>query len=459
VVAHVTLELFKYQEEGARFLAERARAGLFDAPRVGKSGQVVRALDLRGAARGILVVPAVAREQWRAEFDKFALQRRRVVKGSSIHDFVAWANGHFDTLITSYDMMVRWTPYLHDRCEALDFIVFDEGHFLKSEQALRTRTLLGEQARTIGGAVQWAKQAWWLTGTPVPNDPMDILTFLRFQHVMPLGTETFRKRYFTSRAKTYGSAQTAKLDMLPELRALIANNSLRRTLDDTGSDRPPLHATTYLVDGDTDRVRNLLLEHPGMDSTIRDALLSERGLSSLDAPHIATLRRLIGEAKAPAYADLLIGELHSGLDKMVVFAHHKSVLEIVRAALVKHHIRCGMIVGGQPEKEREAVKQAFDADPLFRVVLCNIRAAGVALTLAASAALDMVEVDWAPASNMQAIMRVYGPIHVQRRSVTVRFITLANSFDTQINEIVAEKTKAIAALDAVGGSTLEDMLA
>lgn len=455
----MTLELFKYQEEGARFLAERARAGLFDRPRVGKTSQVIRALDLRGSSRGIIVVPAVAREQWRGEFDKFALQRRRIVKGTSIHDFVAWANGRFDTLITSYEMMVHWAPHLHDRCEALQFMVFDEAHMMKSEDARRTKTLLGEQARTRGGAIMWAQQAWWLTGTPQPNDPMDILTFLRFQHVMPLGTEAFRKRYFTSRAKTYGSAQTAKPDMLAELRLLIANNSLCRTLDDTGAQRPPLHTTTYLVDGDAKQVRDVLLQHPGLDDTIRDALLSERGLSSLDAPHIATLRRLIGEAKAPAYAELLVGELHAGLDKMVVFAHHKSVLETIRAALVKHHIRCGMIVGGQPEKEREAVKQAFDHDPLFRVVLCNIRAAGVALTLAASAALDMVEIDWAPMANFQAIMRVYGPIHVQRRSVTVRFITLANSFDTQINEIVAEKTKAIAALDAVGGSTLEDMLA
>ncbi len=51
------LSLFPFQETGAAFLASRERAGLFDEPGVGKTAQAIRALDLRGAIRGIVVAP------------------------------------------------------------------------------------------------------------------------------------------------------------------------------------------------------------------------------------------------------------------------------------------------------------------------------------------------------------------------------------------------------------------
>jgi SWI/SNF-related matrix-associated actin-dependent regulator 1 of chromatin subfamily A len=455
----VPLDLFPYQEDGARFLASRDRAGLLDKPGVGKSCQVVRACDLRGAARGWIVCPVVAREHWRNEFSKFGLQRRNIVKATSMHDFVAWAHGTFDTLLVSYDMAVRWTPYLHDRCEALDFMVFDEAHYLKNGETTRARALLGDYSDGANGAVQWAKQGWWLTGTPVPNDPIDIYTFLRFQHAMPLMRQPFSKRYFNSRPTTFGSVQKAKPEMSAELRTLIANNSMCRTLEETGVQLPPFFLTNYSVDGDAADVRRLLFEHPGLDEAILHALQNEKGLSGLSAPHVATLRRLIGEAKAVPYAATLLGELQGGLDKMVTFAHHRSTLTTVRDYLLKHNIRCAVLNGETSDKERDAIIHAFQTDPSFRVILANLRSAGTALTLTASAHLDMLEADWAPMVNYQAIRRVYRL--TQTRSVRARMIMLANSFDVQVNSIIEAKTRAVAELDTAGTAesfNLEDML-
>lgn len=449
------LSLFPYQEGGARFLASRPRAGLFDKPRVGKTAQVIRAMDMLGHGRGIIVCPAVARENWRREFGRFEVQRRKVCKGVSIHDFVAWANGVFDTLVTSYEMAVRWAPYLAERCEVLQFMHFDEGHAMKNADTARSKAIIGPHSDGAGGALQWAESSYWITGTPVPNDPMDIHTWLRFVGVMPLGPTAFRSRYFTSRPKTYGTAQTAKPDMLPELRALIGNNSISRTLAETAPDLPPMFASTYVVDGDASEVRDVLRQHPGLDAKIIEALESDRGLSGLDAPYIATLRRLLGEAKAAPYAHTLAGELESGLDKVVVFGHHRSTLHTVRDVLWKHGMKCGLITGDTSEKEKNAVQDAFAADPSYRAVLCNIRAAGVAINLTAAAAIDMLECDWAPWMNYQALMRVYG--QTQTRAVRARFITLANSFDEVVNEVVAAKTRACGDLDMAPETAIPSM--
>jgi len=441
----MTLEVFPYQDEGARFLASRARAGLLDKPGVGKTAQVVRAMDYVGARRGWITCPAVAREHWRGEFSKFGRIRRKVCKGETMHDFVAWAHGHFDVMVTSYDMAARWSTHLHERCEVLDSMAIDEAHYLKNDLTRRSISLLGPGADGAHGAVQWAKQGWWLTGTPVPNDPIDIYTFLRFTGAMPLEKKPFSERYFTSRSTTYGSVQRARPEMTDELRTLIANNSLCRTVEDTGVFLPPIFLTTYLVDGSTAEVRQLLREHPGLDEAIIKALDSDKGVAGLTAAHVATLRRLLGEAKAVPYSALLLGELESGLDKMVVFAHHKTALKIVRDYLAKHNIRCGVIDGSTPEKERVAIVQAFQSDPTFRVVLANIRAAGTALTLTAACNIDMLESDWAPAANYQAIKRVHRL--TQTRKVRARMITLANSFDVDVNRVVAMKTAAVGELD------------
>ncbi|MDE2471735.1 MAG: SWF/SNF helicase family protein, partial [Bradyrhizobium sp.] len=110
-----------------------------------------------------------------------------------------------------------------------------------------------------------------------------------------------------------------------------------------------------------------------------------------------------------------------------------------------HGIDCVLVNGSTSEADRVAAQERFRNDPTCRVFLANIRAAGTALTLTSAARLDMLESDWTPAANAQAIKRVHRIS--QTRSVRARLITLANSFDETVNKILAEKTAAISALN------------
>lgn len=433
------LPLFPYQEHGAAWLASRERAGLFDEMGVGKTATMIRALDIIQAQRVMVIAPAIARENWRGEFAKFALTTRRIIKGEGIHDFVAWLRGRFDTLITSYELATKWAPRLDD---LVDCIITDEGHYLKNADATRTRVLLGNDHHE--GIIKWAARYWSATGTPIPNDPVDIYTWLRAMRVMPLTQNQFTRRYFNTQPRLYSNRNVPIEAMAPELRALIQNNSIRRTAKEVGIELPPIFLTTMLVDGDTQAVRDLLAQHAGLEYAILQAI-NAGGLSKLDADHIMTLRRLIGEAKAVPYAHQLLYELQNGLDKMVVFGHHRKALTDLRDYLVNHNIHCVLVQGETPERQRDAAVQAFQADPNCRVFIGNIRTAGTVLTLTASANLDMLESDWSPGINAQTIKRVHRL--TQMRTVRARFITLARSLDETVNRIVAEKTAAIAAID------------
>lgn len=444
----MALPLFEFQETGSDFLASRSRAGLFDEMGVGKSAQGVRAADKVNGKRGIIICPAGVRGVWVGEFNKFALIKRRVVKCANIHDFKAWERDRFDVIILSFEHAAKFAPSIEAMGEVFDFVIIDEGHYLKNSEAKRTIAVLGDLTeiglRSVSGIVKWSSHAWILTGTPMANDPMDIYTFLRFVDAMPLKQGVFKKRYFSTFKRTFGEANTVRPDIVAELKRLIANNSLRRTKKDIGMQLPPIFLTDVQLDGDRTAVLDLLASYPGLSAAIVTAVQTG-GLSFLDAQHVATLRRLVGEAKAVPYAALLYEELMNCEDKYVVMGIHTKALKDVRDYLVRRGIHCVLIQGETPEKQRGPLVQAFQDDPKVRVFLGNIRAAGTGLTLTAAANIDMLESDWTPAGNAQAIMRVHRLGQV--RNVRARFITLANSIDEAVNRIVAEKTAAIASIE------------
>lgn len=433
----MTVDLFPYQEQGAAFLAARERAGLFDDMGVGKTAQAIHALDLNRLKRGVVVCPAAVREVWAGEFKKFATLPRKVLKGRDIQDLNLWLRGKADVLLLSYEMAASWARRMEG--DVFDFIIFDEAHYLKSKGAQRTRAMLGSECDGSYGLARWACYAWCLTGTPAPNDAADMWSLMRFCRATPLTQRIFQDRYFQKRTGTYSSSFTIRETMLPELKQAIKSFSLRRTKKDVGLQLPPIWLTTTTVDGDTAEIRELLRGYPNLEKAIVEAV-EKGGLSFLDAQHIATLRRLVAESKAPAFAELLLEELRDGLDKVVVFGIHRRALEVILRGLEARGIACVRIDGETSDSRRSEAIERFQRSDA-RVLVGNIRAAGTGLTLTAAADVIMFEQDWSPAANAQALMRVHRI--GQTRSVNARFISLANSVDTVVAETVARKTASL----------------
>lgn len=441
----MTLPFFQYQDEGGTVLASKERFGLHDEMGVGKTATLWNAVDKIGATRGIVVAPAMLRENEIGEYRKFISTPRKLCKGQNIHDFTAWKKGRFDILVTSYELATKWAPEIWKMGEMLDFVAFDEAHYMKNSETQRTRALLGPDSDGVNSLVSWAQHVWHITGTPMANDPKDIYTFLKLMDAMQLSEAQFVKRYFHKIMTRFGARQEPKPEMISELQQLIANNSIRRTKKSIGMQLPPIFLTTTLVDGDTSIVGDMLKAYPGIERAIL-AAVDQGGLSFLDAQHIMTLRRLIGEAKAVPYGYMLLEELRSGAtDKRVVYGIHKDALISLRDFLWAHGVKAVLVNGDTREKDRIEAVRAFQNDADCTVFIGNIKAAGVGLTLTAACEIDMLESDWSPAGNAQAIMRIHRI--GQLRNVRARFITLAKSLDEVVNRIVAQKTAAIASIE------------
>lgn len=443
----MTLPLFDYQDTASDVLSVRDRFGLHDEMGIGKTATTIGGINKILGTRGIIVCPAMLRENWMKEWRKFSTYDLRMCKGKNIHDFVAWQRGRFDVLVTSYEQMTNWTPQFMADGEYIDFVAFDEAHYLKNTEANRTKVLLGEEASGENCLVEYAAHAWHVTGTPMANDPLDIYTFLRFAKAFDMDSEEFVRYFFERRPTTFGARHFVKDRMVGVLQALIANNSIRRTHKDVGMELPPIWLKEVLIEGDQKGIHEIaeaIKEYPHLEQSIIAAI--ELGdLKMLDAPHIATLRRLVGKVKAVAYAQMLKWELDAGAAKRVAFFVHTEPLLYVRNYLKKYGYNMVLAYGDTPEHERVEAVRSFMEDKNVHVFGGNMRVAGVGLTLTESSEIDVVESDWSPANNAQAIKRVHR--YGQRNEVHARFVTLANSIDEAVNKIVATKTASIAEIE------------
>lgn len=437
--------VYAYQQDGINFLASRDRAGLHDSMGLGKTAQVIRAADAIQAQRGIMVVPAKIRRNTVRQFHLWATRGYKITEGREIHDFIAWQKGRYHILVTSYEQATKWASSIYHSGEPIDFVAMDEAHYVKNSDAARTRAILGEKYDGSGGLINWAEHVWHISGTPMANDPLDIFTFLKMCRATTLAQPAFTKRYFYSDANAYGSRQTVKPEAHPELMTLINANRIRRTLSDVGFQLPKIRLDPIVVDGDTSAIISLLKQYPMLSQAIQNAVASG-GLSFIEAQHIMTLRRLLGEAKAAPYAHMLLDDLRiTGMEKHVVMGLHVDALGFIYNFLRKRQINCVLVNGTISDRQADKNVQQFQEDPTCAVFVGNIKSAGLGTDLFAANRLDMLEQDWTPAGNAQAIKRIHRL--GQMRPCFVRFVTLARTFDENVNDIVIQKTRAIADIE------------
>lgn len=162
----------------------------------------------------------------------------------------------------------------------------------------------------------------------------------------------------------------------------------------------------------------------------------------LEKVELATLRRLTAIAKIAPVAELVRDELYGGIEKIVLFGHHRELLEGLFERLGQFNP--AVIHGGIDKGKRQAEVDKFQTDPTCRVFVGQIDAAGLGWTLTAANQLLMVEASWVPSKNQQAIDRIsrIG----QTENCLARFVGLAGSIDEIVMRVQARKAEALNAL-------------
>src|SRR3989304_102487 len=144
-------------------------------------------------------------------------------------------------------------------------------------------------------------------------------------------------------------------------------------------------------------------------------------------------------AKVPLVIDHVRDLRQYGVDKLIVFAHHRDVIEIMLEAFTEDGLRPAMIIGGQSKKVTDEEKARFQEDPSCKVILCSIMATREGHTLHAAQTVVFAELDWVPGNMEQAASRAHRI--GQRGNVLVQHLVVDGSLDSKlIRTLLAKQT-------------------
>ncbi|KAJ8130818.1 hypothetical protein O1611_g2809 [Lasiodiplodia mahajangana] len=134
----------------------------------------------------------------------------------------------------------------------------------------------------------------------------------------------------------------------------------------------------------------------------------------------------------------LVREIKSCLqEKSVVFSFWTSSLSLVQKALSAAGIRCVRIDGSISLARREMVIQEFREDEEIKVILATISCGGVGLDLTAASRVHLLEPQWNPAVEEQALSRVHR-MGQRRPVVTMRYV-MKDSIEESVASVKGQK--------------------
>lgn len=422
--------LYPYQKQGVRFIVENQGRGILgDDMGLGKSIQAVTLVRFYGV-RTLIIAPSSVKQHWVNEFRAHGMQLENLTnQKETVSQWV----------IVSYSLLSRRTdPSVF---EGYSMVVLDEAHYVKCRQSKRTKMI----TRLLSSV----PKILLLTGTPITR-PIDLYSifkllhpvlFKRFHRWPKPGQETktqepakeffYADRYCAPQQKQISRYSVCTdfngTSRLLELNLLLSFFMIRRLKKDVLCELPAKTRQVVALDTLQPEDRAYFSRAIGdlADITNTDGkMLANARLIEL----VTCTARLKLEA-LKTYVQKACEELREG-DKVLLFAHHHSVLDTIHTFLTEKGVDCITIDGRTPTKERQKKVDAFQNGETPRVALLGIQAAGTGLNLFRANRVVFLELVW----NSKDILQCEDRAHRigQTRPVTVQYLVLQGSTDDMV---------------------------
>ena len=448
--------LFPYQEEGVNFLIDHDGGFLLDEQGLGKTIQTITALskyyDHNVINKILIVCPAIMRATWEQEIDDwFVLPKdwSRLPAIQVITKTTETVNADTTICICSYEYVTARYNKKSLLTEKFDAVILDESHKIKNPASQRTKAclqlLLHDQT----------KVRILLTGTPVTKGVDDLYTQLRpfyspADTVRLLGKNiwAFREKYMYKKQSLFGTEYYG-CKRPDELKTVLRDVSLRRKKAEVLKELPKLiHEKVYLDIPKTLADESLLYVDTAIQAVMGD---SWKGVDKDEVDHIAKMRKNLGVAKlrgAVEYIKFLLDKEDSRYEankkKLVVFAYHNDVIKALTQTLnFNVNVRTEYIIGETPADKRQELIKKFQSDDedAPQILVLNILAGGVGITLTKAHTEVFAELDWTPANIAQAEARCHRI--GQDKDVNVVFLLAKDSLDSHIFKVIERKMQVL----------------
>lgn len=441
------LEFRPYQKAGIEFMSRRSSTLLADEMGIGKTIQCIGLINYDKSIKDVLVIcPAGMKLVWEAELKKWLTRAFNIeIVGGKSNDMTA------NILIINYDILKKNRDG-KVRSRNWDLVIIDEGHYLKNNKSQRTVEVCGgrtpfEKTFKILSPLK-AKKRVMLTGTPIPNKPIEIFTLIKY--LLPYGfvdKMKFAKKFcdlkiYMGRWDYSGASNTEKLQVI--LRRSIM---IRRLKKDVLKDLPP--KTRQIIEiNPTDREAMKLLKEE-KEYLEDNPLESEKDFRKLiksltvgripgyGADPIATIRQKMGVLKIP-YMIKHIEDCLESSKKIVCFIHHKEVAQKLKEHFGEEAV---LVVGATSAKAKFQAVKDFQEGSKIKLFIGNLVAAGVGITLTASSHVIFCESDWVPGVVTQCEDRTHRI--GQTSNVLVQHLVFRGGLDAVMLKRVVSKQEII----------------
>jgi SNF2 family DNA or RNA helicase len=452
-------ELLPFQAAGVSYALANGRTLIADEMGLGKTIQAIATVQAANAYPALVVVPAVVKLNWKREWHKWVPDATvAVASGRTPPECFVFSDPGKTVLVVNYDILEGWTPTLGKMGFAS--IVLDESHYVKNSKAKRSKA-----AKKLAKDIPLRLL---LTGTPVLNRPVELVSQLDIAGLIQHfgGPWSFLKRYCDAHQTQYGwdFSGASHLDELHD--KLRQVGYVRRTKAQVLSELPAKRRATVPVElADRERyaealrsLRRWCREKVESDTELMALLedldpseqerrvevlaeLKQRRMEQAEAlTKIEALKQVAAEEKLPEVLAWISNFLDSG-EKLVVFAHHKHIVQRLISHLHAQGTYAVYIVGDTPMDARQAAVDSFQNDDNCRVLVGNIQAAGVGITLTAASNVAFVELPWRPGDLDQAEDRCHRI--GQTDSVTAWYLLAADTIDEMIARMLDDKRTVV----------------
>lgn len=477
----VLSHLAPFQQEAVKFIHDKkGRALIADEMGLGKTRTAIGgALLYQEHWPTLIVCPSSARFHWQAELlsilsPEIIDAREVTVVENGQHAIVSNSSQYaYKFVIISYSLVAK----LQERLQKSKFgvVIADESHYLKTRKAMRTKALLP--------LIHAAKCAMLLSGTPALSRPVELFTQLHaLQPTQWNDFKAFGKRYCVdprpSKEKSmynshnrfnFGENAFKGANNTQELHVILTSTiMIRRLKKDILTQLP--QKKRYLVkvgvedEPERRRLRSMLSQLSQYEELLKkrkvtrskhrrphdevDEEEQDEDVDPLDDAKkkrkslLMELFRDSGIAKLPS----ILKQLQRFLDvdgggKVLVFAHHRNVLDGICRYLRGNDVEYIRIDGMTQSSDRHQRTQQFQTDAKIRVGVLGITAAGIALTLTAAHVVFFAEMFWTPGSLIQAEDRAHRI--GQTRDVKIFYFFAESTIDELLWPLVRKKLQLL----------------
>ena len=417
----------EHQKEAVQKLVENKKFILADDMGLGKTTSAIIAALESGSKKVLIICPATLKINWKREIENYSDKSVYIAEGKNFSTDADFVIINYDIIKNFHDTKKKGESQILDA--NFDLVVVDEAHYIKNATAQRTKL--------INDLVKKVDRLWLLTGTPMTSRPIDYFNLLSLiESPVAKNWMAYAIRYCQGYQFNVGGRKVWNVmgaSNLEELRDRTSGLTLRR-LKENVLDLPDKIITPVYL-----RLKSKMYEEiMGEYYDWYDKNPEESKSLTVQFTKLTKIRQVIADEKVSQTIELAENIVEQG-KKVIIFCNFTDSLN----KICEHFGKAAVKINGSMSKpERQHSVDSFQENDKIKVLVGNIRAAGVGITLTAAEAVIMNDLSFLPSDHAQAEDRAYR--YGQKNNVLVYYPIFENTIEGIIYDILNNKKQVIA---------------